>query len=241
MITCEQNILAFAASGNVFGSSEIMENLNRADMSRPVVNATLARMANEGKILRVGYGRYVAAPSTKIFLPEVNPENAALFKEIKQNFPYASMCLYEGRWIFPLMHHVAINNATYIEVERIAAESVFEWLRGTGKEAYFRPDDEFIYRYVDLRKTVYIVKILTSQSPLSEIDGIPVPTLEKLLVDMYCDKDFSYLQGAEYYHIMNAAQNMYPLSKKTLLRYASRRNVKEKIEKIMEESKYDID
>ena len=241
MITCEQNILTYAASGNVFGSSEIIENLNGADISRPVVNATLARMANEGKILRVGYGKYVAASGAKIFSPELNPENAALYKEIKQKFPYASMCLYEGRWIFPLMHHVAINNATYIEVERVAAESVFEWLRGTGKEAYFRPDDEFIYRYVDLGKNVYIVKILTSQSPLSEIDGIPVPTLEKLLVDMYCDKDFSYLQGAEYYHIMNAAQNMYPLSKKTMLRYASRRNVKEKIEKIMEESKYDID
>lgn len=110
-------------------------------------------------------------------------------------------------------------------------------MREKGKEAYFRPDGEFIYRYIDLSKTVYIVKILTSQSPLSEIDGIPVPTLEKLLVDMYCDKDFSYLQGAEYYHIMNAAQNMYPLSKKTLLRYASRRNVKEKMEKIMAEVK----
>lgn len=241
MITCEQNILTYAASGNVFGSSEIMENLNRVDISRPVVNATLARMANEGKILRVGYGKYVAASGAKIFLPEVAPESVALFKEIKQKFPYASVCLYEGRWLSQFMHHVAINNATYIEVERVAAESVFEWLRGTGKEAYFRPDDEFIYRYVDLGRNVYIVKILTSQSPLSEIDGIPVPTLEKLLVDMYCDKDFSYLQGAEYYRIMNAAQNMYPLSKKTMLRYASRRNVKEKIEKIMEESHYDID
>lgn len=41
------------------------------------------------------------------------------------------------------------------------------------------------------------VKNLVSEAPLQEVSGIPMPTLEKLLVDILRDSDFFYLQGSE--------------------------------------------
>ena len=240
MTTCEQYILDYAASGNIFGAEDIIGSWQRTEISRQSLNAMLARLVKLGKLQRVSRGRYAADPR-KAFKPGLLQSTVDLYKSIEGHYPYASVCIYEGRWLFQFMHHLASNNSIYVEVERDAAESVFEWLRTKGVEAYYRPDGEFIYRYVDLGKGAVIVKVLTSQSPLHEDNGVKIPALEKILVDMYCDKDFMYLQGSEYYHVVNAAQNEYELNMPTLLRYASRRNVKDKIKKILEEAKNDID
>lgn len=40
-------------------------------------------------------------------------------------------------------------------------------------------------------------KNLVSEAPLQEVSGVPMPTLEKLLVDILRDTDFFYLQGSE--------------------------------------------
>ncbi len=240
MTTCEQYILDYAATENIFGAEDIICSWQRKEISRQSLNAMLARLVKVGKLQRISRGRY-AINSRKAFKPELQQSTVDLYKSIKEHYPYTSVCVYEGRWLVQFMHHVSSNNSIYIEVERDAAEFVFDWLRAKGMEAYYRPDGEFIYRYVDLGKGAVIVKVLTSQSPLQEEDDVKIPTLEKLLVDMYCDKDFMYLQGSEYYHVVNAAQDEYELCMPTLLRYASRRNVKDKIEKIIEDAKNDID
>ena len=39
------------------------------------------------------------------------------------------------------------------------------------------------------------MKNLVSEAPLQEVSGIPMPTLEKLLVDILRDSDFFYLKA----------------------------------------------
>jgi hypothetical protein len=65
--------------------------------------------------------------------------------------------------------------------------------------------------------------------------------LEELLVDMYCDSDFYYLQGSEYYHIMHYARSRYAINLSRLQRYARRRPADNKIIPIFENCLYDID
>ena len=40
-----------------------------------------------------------------------------------------------------------------------------------------------LYGYIDLGEECIIVKTLVTESPLTEVDGIKVPTLEKLFAD----------------------------------------------------------
>lgn len=240
MSDSEQFILNYAKEGQTFSSSDLIYALGK-HASRATFNTYLSRLANAGKLKRIEHGRYSIADTEKKFVPEISERCKRIYKNILDNFPYTRFCVYEGAWITPFLHHIAMNNAVYVEVERYADEAVFEWLKDNGYMVYHRPDDDFMYKYVDLKQDIVIVKVLISQSPLMNLENIKVPTLEKLLVDLYCDKDFGYAQGNEYFHIMNAAQSLYSLNRSRLLRYAGRRNVGQNIINIMEKSKYDID
>ena len=93
---------------------------------------------------------------------------------------------------------------------------------------------------MDLSKGPIIIKNLVTESPLCEQKGLHIPTLEKLLVDMYCDSDFYYLQGEEYWRIMHNA-HQYVINTSKMFRYASRRNALQEIKRIWEESINDFE
>ncbi|MDY4998619.1 MAG: DUF6577 family protein, partial [Bacteroidaceae bacterium] len=65
-----------------------------------------------------------------------------------------------------------------------------------------------------------------TEAPLQTMEGVTVPTLEKLLVDINKDPDFSYLQGAEAERIMANAKALYIINATRLRRYAKRRGLK---------------
>ena len=91
-----------------------------------------------------------------------------------------------------------------------------------------------IYRYVDMDSRVIFVKNLVSEAPLQEVSGVPMPTLEKLLVDILRDTDFFYLQGSEGDRIIENAFNLYTINRNRLFRYADRRKVKKELSSILE-------
>ena len=88
--------------------------------------------------------------------------------------------------------------------------------------------------YVDLGEKSVIVKPLTTESPVKEIDGVSVPTLEKILVDINADSDFHYLQDSETFYIMENARSLYSINVPRMLRYASRRGIKDKMLSILQ-------
>jgi len=69
---------------------------------------------------------------------------------------------------------------------------------------------------------------------LQEVSGVPMPTLEKLLVDIFRDTDFFYLQGSEGDRIIENAFNLYTINRNRLFRYADRRKVKKELSSILE-------
>ena len=78
------------------------------------------------------------------------------------------------------------------------------------------------------------MKNLVSEAPLQEVSGVPMPTLEKLLVDILRDTDFFYLQGSESDRIIENAFNLYTINRNRLFRYADRRKVKKELSSILE-------
>ena len=188
-------------------------------------------LASSGKLVRKGSGTY-ALSDKPIFRPNVSNGVKDLYESLKSKYPFTKVCVYEGPWISPLLHHMASNQTIYIDVEKDASEFVFDHLKSDGVKAYYKPDEDMIYRYVNLDERNVFVKNLVSEAPLQKIDGIPVSTLEKILVDIYCDQDFSYLQGSEYERIAENAMTIFNINKTKLLRYAKRRGVKEELEKI---------
>lgn len=238
----EQFILDFADRSGTFSASALLEKMEPTlKTSRAVINSYLAQLANKGLISRTGRGCYSASGKKLTFLPKVSVKAQKLYKSLNADFPFAKLCLYQGSWITPLMHNIASNNMLYVEVERDAAEAVFEHLKSNNKKAFYRPDSTFFYRYIDIHDDdCILVKVLTTEAPLISSAETPVSSLEKIIVDIYTDGDFAYLQGSEYYAIVHNALDKYSVNKSKLLRYAARRNCRQELKQILEESINDI-
>src|SRR5699024_7405610 len=118
--------------------------------------------------------------------------------------------------------------------EREAMEPVFMSLQGIESEIpiFLNPTQEDVTRYITNRDII-IVRPLVKEAPIDIIDGCPVPTLEKMLVDAISDKELQHLQGNELYTIYSNAFSDYEIKKPRLLRYAARRNRKQKVEQII--------
>lgn len=116
-----------------------------------------------------------------------------------------------------------------METERDSAETIFDFLKGEGRPVFLRPSKDIVYRYVNMDSRTIFVKNLVSEAPLQEVSGIPMPTLEKLLVDILRDSDLFYLQGRESERIIENAFKMYSVKHSLLFRYSNRRKIKDEL------------
>ena len=241
-MTIEKRILENVKDLETFNAGMIEGLLaDDASLNRARLNWYLAKLAGEGSIARIGRGVYRMSGPNRVFLPSVSDETILLFNRVQEWFPEIKMCVYEGPWISRFMHHSASNQITYVEVEKDVVETVFHRLRDGGQITYLRPDKQMIYNYINLVQPAVFVKNLTTESPLQTMSDISIPTLEKLLVDMYCDPDFYYLQESEYFHIMHNARIHFAINVSRLLRYARRRGASDEIKKVFDDSLNAID
>lgn len=202
---------------------------------KPVtVRQHLSRLAAAGDIVRIGYGKYIKA-STKEEFPIIVPDNVKhIYNRLRSDLPFADFCVYSGQVYEPLQHHLSVNQAIYVETNRDTVESVFSLLKDHFTNVYKQPDADFMSDYVDLRKECIIVKVLVTESPLQNVDDVPSPTIEKLLVDIQKDPDLNYLRGMEFNYMMETALSQYRVSSSKLLRYARRRNVQQQIKRTLD-------
>ena len=231
-----QDIMEYALSQPYFELRELYDYLDKdgnTDITRKTVSWYLTKLVESGKLQRVAHGKYAVGTKQQFIITPTDAQRS-LNKELKQNWPYAHFCIYNGNIISPLQHHLSANNITYIETEREAIVAVFNHLRDEGKVAYLRPTRELIYNYIDMSHPSIFVKPLITESPIQECSGILVPTLEKLLVDLQKDKDFFYLQEAEGMNIFQNALSLYSINESRLLRYASRRGIRKEIKTIIQ-------
>ncbi len=69
---------------------------------------------------------------------------------------------------------------------------------------------------------------MVSEAPLQKISKMNTPTIEKMLVDIFCDDlIFAAQQGSEMRTIFQEAIDKYVLNENRMLRYADRRRKKE--------------
>ena len=206
-----------------FGVDQIASE--NVDINRSTLLCMLSRLVKDGELVRKKHGVYARYSPSNSFHVVLKEQEKTIHGLIYKALPLISYCLYNGETLVPLQHHLFQNNATYIEVEREAVDTVFHICKDNGYESFKSPTMEMTKDYIDLSKPVVIVKPLVTESPLAQKDGIMVPTLEKLLVDLRKDEDFYFLRGVEETYIMENALSLYGINESRLKRYAKRRNL----------------
>ena len=200
-----------------------------AGIVRNTLSWHLSNLCRQGKLRRIGRGMYTAHFSNT-FQVKANAKARSLYNSISRLFPLADFCVYGGGVITPLLHDLTPNNSIYIETNREVTESVFNVLLPKYKGRLFlSPTKKIASTYIDFSRENIIVKPLITESPLMLDGKVPVPTIEKLLVDTRVDPDFYYLHGYENLEMLRTAITHYNVNQTRLLRYADRRNEKESI------------
>ena len=131
------------------------------------------------------------------------------------------------------MRHQPFKNFTIIEIEKVAAEQVFNELNSQFQHIFINPDDVIFERYISALDNVIIIKNLYSEAPILKQNELSIPTLEKILVDILIDDTLFAAQQSEINFIYKSAFNKYDINESKLKRYATRRNREEELEKIL--------
>lgn len=232
MANTTQYIMNYAMQNQTFCIDDLLCMLPKdSSISLSSIKSTITRLVSSERLARVKRGVYSYIPAMKNSFEIVIGEKEKQLNELlKEKFPFATFCIYNGGTLAPLQHHLSFNNATYIETERIVMESAFEYLRDKGYEVFLNPKSDIVSTYIDLKSAPIIIKPLKTESPTTEQDGIVIPTLEKILVDIQKDADYSYLQGAESDNMLSNAESLYMINYSRMYRYGRRRglNLKQK-------------
>lgn len=133
------------------------------------------------------------------------------------------------------MNHQPQQSYYLVEVEKESADAVFYFLKENKLSVFINPTQEIIEKYLPFEKNIFIVKYLISEAPTMTVESVITATIEKILVDIFCDELlFSSYQGAEMQVIFTEAMNKYTLNQSKMRRYASRRNQKEAFDRFIE-------
>lgn len=236
-MTNAEIILQFASSQSaMFLRRDLLQWVRSKMPSASVgsIDVTLRKLTNQGILNRVKNGIYKIGPNYKVkFSVRLDDESKSLYKAVRELYPYTKLCIWNANVISSFMQHIPNVNMIILETERHAMEALFSDLgQLSERHALLKPTEKEYSLYASGRPCI-IVKPLISEAPLNRIDEIDTPSIEKILVDISIDPEFPYAREAELYSIFENVGEQYSVDTKCMLRYASRRGKKDKIQNLI--------
>jgi hypothetical protein len=193
-------------------------------IAKSTVNWRIYTLVKTDIIKRIGRGKYKWG-NGNAFKPLIMQKALKINSFMKTNFPYLNSVIWHISEINSLSQHLINKDTYYVEIERDAIDAVFERLREQYKYVVRRKTNEDVY----FGESIIVVRSLVTGSPTQSVDNVLTITIEKLLVDLFADKEFEFLQGYELTQIFNNAFSKYTINIDKLLRYASRKAKREQI------------
>ena len=160
-----------------------------------------------------------------VFKPDVGDKERKIFSKIEKQFPSLKLCIWSTKIANEFMLHIPGKFITILQVEKQALEPIYSFLKDQNlRNVFIEPEDKEIERYIYESETAIVLQKLVSKSPTQNVKRVTTTTLEKLIVDLYCDKKlFAAFQGNEFVHIVNNADKRYSIDFTKLFHYAKRR------------------
>jgi hypothetical protein len=198
-----------------------------SNLKQSTINWRVYTMIQMGILSRIGRGKFCIGKG-KNFDPEISNRMKSVYFKIKKEFPYLKVCIWHTSAFNEFMLHQPGRFYLIVEVEKGATQSLFYFLKELNYPVFIEPTSDLLEKYLPADKEALILKSLISEAPIQKVKGTDTTSLEKMLVDIFCDDVvFSAQQGAEMRTIFKEALNKYSVNKNRMLRYADRRRKKE--------------
>lgn len=218
-------------------TTEIMNYLSNdfPTWKTSTIKTYLTKLKNEGIIHSVGRGIYVRK-ALPVYHPQPNKRMKAISSKVREAFPLLNFCLWDTGWFNEFQRHQLFRTNIVLEVERAGMESVFYLLSETSKDIFLTPDESTYERYLSKYNEPIAIEPLISESPLAASEKIPVPSLEKMLVDAIADPTLFAAQQSELTFIFKTAFEKYTININKMNRYAARRNQADNLQRFLKQT-----
>lgn len=219
------------SSQTVFETQDIAAFYGQYDKNiKPTtVNWRVYTLVQSGILQRIGKGNFTFGKG-KNYVPEISVATKSIYKKLKSEFPFADLCMWGTSILNEFMQHQPNRFFVLVETDKETVNSAFYFLREIKKSVFVEPTTDILEKYIVNEKEIFIVKPLISEAPTQNVDNVETITIEKMLVDIFCDDVvFSAQQGAEMRIIFKNAFDNYTINQSKMLRYAGRRGKKEEL------------
>lgn len=225
MNSFDDKILSNLKTMSSFTKEDIAEKFkdNGLTITDEALNGKIFRWRKKYLIHDIAKGKYVIN-NKSTFIPEPDKFIRKVSKLYNSRYEDVDYCLWSTNWLSIFMHHIPFNSFYVLETDKEVCESAFYLLKDNGINAYYMPSTEQIEKYVLPEDNSIIVRPLITRAPCIKQEKIRIASVEKILVDIFCDQDIYYLYSArEQRWIFENILNSYNINFSTLLSYAERR------------------
>jgi hypothetical protein len=193
-------------------------------------------MLKSGEIIKSARNVYMVpdGKEKRIYRPLYSDLASKLISQIAEKYPSVQFTVFETGLMNDFLNHLVAQNTIFIQAEKEVSIFVFRFLQEIGYERLlYKPKKADYALYWE--KDCIVVTDLISEAPLSVAAPHEI-CLEKMLVDMYCDKLISTTYSkSEYPQVLHQAMESYHMEIPKMMRYARRRGRENEIKHILEE------
>ena len=229
LATVEAQLPAWFGTQPVLSRKELLARVATLNptLKPATLDVYLHRLTQRNQLAHAGRGVY-ALPGGALgadFTPTVPPELASLWQAVATELFLSSGCAWTTQWLNDFATHQLMRTVQLVEVAPEALQSTYYALKDRlGGRVFLQPDARVLELYVAETPDAVLVLPLVSRAPVQRVAEVPVPRLEKLLVDLLSDPTlFAAYQGEELRTIYRTAARQYRLDARTLFSYAKRR------------------
>lgn len=200
----------------------------KPEMSEGTFGWRIYELKKRNLIKNVGKGIYSLSQKPE-YLPTLDDSSKKIARLLIKIFRDLKYCVWETSWLNEFSNHQIGTHFIILEIEKDLINSAFFALKDNNvKDLFLQPGEREMEIYILEKENPVILKCLISRSPIQKIRDkylkINIPTLEKILTDLYCDRDiFYFFSGKELENIFENALNRYTINFSRLFSYANRR------------------
>ena len=209
---------------------ELILGSSKTRISDVSIHKRINKMIASGELYRIGSGQYAFEKKAKLDYSLGYEASMQALDKLKGRFGKgARFIVYESTLLNLFLNHLITRPTVIVEAERDLAETAFWLLKEEGfKSVLLNPSEEENYRYNPYDGSGIIVKAMVSKAP---IDGKRHrTTIEKLLVDIVCDKTLGmFYEGAEVPCMVEYILQDYAVRLDSVRNYAKRRHCLDKL------------
>jgi len=222
-----QKVVEYVTGHETISVDEVMRDL---DVSRITAKNYLSRLAKTDIIKRIGRGLYQVGKGTTATI-KLSPELSLLAHDIRGRFPMVQFAIWSINMLADYAHYAVGRDLIVLETDRILSTSIRDALIERGYRTVLNPEKRDLREYAySSEKTVFILE-RSEKYGLFEVDGILVPTPERVWLDIYyliTRKELSFSPGELGLIFANMLRRD-GVNFNRFLRYAQRRNLRDEM------------